>query len=95
MEYQQYSHRSSLSEIPDTLIHEGICLTDDSSCYSARHTNRRVCLRLLCFALQVLVKTHKPALTHTLTAAGTDVAILGCVDTESRLAAEHVCVCVS
>lgn len=31
---------------------------------------------------------------HTLTAAGTDVVILGCVRTESRLAGERVCVCV-
>lgn len=45
--------------------------------------------RLLCVALQVFVNPQQ----HTLTAAGTDVAILGCVHSESRLAG-GVCVCV-
>lgn len=52
--------------------------------------NHHVCLRLLCFSLQVLVKPHKLTRTDTLTAAGTDVAILGYVHTESRLAEERV-----
>lgn len=69
------------------------------SCYSGRHINRHVGLRLLCFALQVLVKPHKHTQihthAHTLTAAGADVVMLGCVHTESRLARECVYVCVS
>lgn len=83
-------------------MHNGICITYVLTCHSARHANSCVCLGLLCFALQVLVKphertqhsahTHTDRSTHGLTAVGTDVVIPGCVCTESRLAAELVCV---
>lgn len=85
----QYAHSSSVCEIPDALMHAGICLSDARSCYCGRNISRRVGLRLLCFALQVLNHAN----THSLTAAGTDVAMLGCVHTESRLAGGCVCVC--
>lgn len=61
----QYAHSSSTCEIPDALMHAGICLSDARSCDCGRNINRRVGLRLLCFALQVLVKPRQHTLTHS------------------------------
>lgn len=101
MEAYQYAHKSSLCEIPNTLMHEGTCLSDARSCYCGRHAKRvrRSQVALFCSpGVRGTTQTHSSAHTNThtrLTAAGTDVVILGCEHTESRLAGERVCVRVS
>lgn len=65
MQYTIWSTEASicsLSAISNILMHKGIGLTDALS--SKRHMNQCLCLRLLCFALQVLVKSHKHTRTN-------------------------------
>lgn len=67
MEANQYTHKNSLCEIPNTLMHGGICPSDAMSYYCGRHINWHAGVRLLCFAHQVFVKPHKNThkYTHT------------------------------
>lgn len=87
----QYAHSSSVCEIPDALMHAGICLSDARSCYCWRNINRRVGLRLLCFALQVLVKPRQHTLTHSCWDRCGNAGMCACWVTSGR----RVCVRVS
>lgn len=87
----QYSDESSLTEIPNPLMHEGICLTDVFELLlRMSHKPMPLSQVALFFSPGVSETTHTDTHADMLTAAGTDVAILGCVHTESRLAEEHV-----
>lgn len=61
----QYTQWSSVCEIPDALMHAGLCLPDARSCYCGQNFNCCFSPRLLCFAPQVFVKRHQHALTYS------------------------------